>query len=100
MTDVLDQCGRAFITGLLPGAQKHKDFDAFTLHRVWNADRRSLADSGMRYQGRLNFGGSDAMTCYVEHIIGAAKDGDVSMFVLKGEVSGDVRPSICCQSRS
>src|ERR1700687_1208966 len=44
----------------------------------------------MRDQGGLNFGGADTVAGDVEHIIGTAKDGDVTMFVLERVISGDV----------
>src|SRR5690349_7258305 len=44
----------------------------------------------MTYQCAFDFSGADAVSGYVEDIIGAAEDGDVSIFVFHGNIAGDV----------
>ncbi len=44
----------------------------------------------MTYQRTLYFGGTDAMSGYVENIVRAAEDGDVSVFIFHGDVARDV----------
>ncbi len=72
------------------GADLHEGFDGFSLQRIGNADGCGFGDGGMRDQRALDFGGADAVSGNVEDVVGAAEDGDVSVFVFHGNVAGDV----------
>ena len=60
------------------------------LQGIGNADGGGFGHGGMRDQRALDLGGADAVSGDVEHVIGAAQHGDVSVFVFHGHVAGDV----------
>src|SRR5579859_6229602 len=72
------------------GADLHEGFDAFTFQWIGDTDGGGFGDRGMRDQRALDFGGADAVSGDVEYVVGAAKDGDVAVFIFHGDVAGDV----------
>ena len=71
-------------------ADLHERFYRFAFQGIRDSDRCGFSYRGMRDQRAFDFGGADAVSGYVEDIIGAAQDGDVSVFVFHGDVAGDV----------
>src|SRR5579862_7272141 len=71
-------------------AYLHERLDGFSLQRVGHSDGGGLRDRGMRYQSALDFGGADAVPRNVQHVVGAAEYGDVSVLVFHGDIAGNV----------
>src|ERR1700693_4315186 len=87
---MFDQRCRQGVRGNVVGANLHEGLDALSLERIGNADGSGLSASGMRVQVTLNFRGTDTVSGDIEHVVGAAKDGDVSVFVFHGHVASDI----------
>src|ERR1700687_3523877 len=87
---MFDQRCRQRVAGNVVRADLHESLDALSFERIGNTDGSGLGDGGMRDERALDFRGSDAVSGDIQYVVGAAEDGDVSVFIFHGDVAGDV----------
>ena len=70
--------------------QRHVAVDAFALNIVGEADDGSFGHALVKHQRRFDLGGADAMARAVHHVVDAACQPIVSVFVAFAAVAGEV----------
>src|SRR3569623_253278 len=81
---VIDAAGRSL------AAQHHVSEDRFAFDLVGPAHYRRLGDAHVRDQRRFHFHGTEAMAGDVEHVVDAAHDPEVTVFIAPGAVAGEI----------
>ena len=64
--------------------------DALAFQFIWTTDDGGLGDGRMRNEGAFDFGGAETMTGDVEHVVDAANDPDVAVFVTTCSVASEI----------
>src|SRR2546430_12148428 len=90
------QCGRSSITR----GENYECFDDLTTHLVGAGDDRRFCDGGMFFQRALYFEWPDTITSADNHVVGAAYEPEVAIFVFISAITSNVPiptyAGLCC----